>query len=287
MFINKWLVTDSIDADKYKGGQAGLCLYLDMEPGDIGNFYKFFQNQPIEKPFAILLSGDDFDRQKADDSYIEKILGLFFQPSYFLVNYQPLLFLNNRTSACSDFLARLVKKSINQGLQNILILEIRISHYPDTTTNQFAYWVTDGNINYNLLVKNWLAQFLDNKNPTEIHLLISAKEQEVTEILNRILEKEISLKDTEDYKIASTFYQKQKLIEGYKHELSLKMIHERDTQLYLSIQKEERANGLKWYYYEYEILPVWYKRFGHIIKVLMGKRSFRSLFNKNVKKYKD
>lgn len=33
-----------------------------------------------------------------------------------------------------------------------------------------------------------------------------------------------------------------------------------------------------WYTKEYEVLPKWYKRFGHIIKVLIGKRSFRSLF---------
>jgi hypothetical protein len=38
---------------------------------------------------------------------------------------------------------------------------------------------------------------------------------------------------------------------------------------------------------EYEILPLWYKRLGHVIKVLMGKRTFRSLFNDNVKKYKE
>jgi hypothetical protein len=41
------------------------------------------------------------------------------------------------------------------------------------------------------------------------------------------------------------------------------------------------------YHNEYEILPLWYKRFGHLIKVLMGKRSFRSLFDDKVKKYKD
>jgi len=44
---------------------------------------------------------------------------------------------------------------------------------------------------------------------------------------------------------------------------------------------------LKFYKNEYEILPLWYKRFGHIIKVIQGKRSFRSLFDKRVKKYKD
>jgi hypothetical protein len=43
----------------------------------------------------------------------------------------------------------------------------------------------------------------------------------------------------------------------------------------------------KFYHNEYEILPPWYKRLGHIIKVLAGKRTFKSLFNNNVKKYKD
>ena len=38
---------------------------------------------------------------------------------------------------------------------------------------------------------------------------------------------------------------------------------------------------------ENEILPGWYKRFGHILKVLTGKRTFRSLFRDDVKKHKD
>lgn len=42
----------------------------------------------------------------------------------------------------------------------------------------------------------------------------------------------------------------------------------------------------EFYNREYEILPLWYKRFGHIVKVLTGKRTFSSLFRSNVKKYK-
>jgi hypothetical protein len=41
----------------------------------------------------------------------------------------------------------------------------------------------------------------------------------------------------------------------------------------------------KYYNNEYEILPLWYKRVGHVVKVLMGKRSFKSIFRNNVKKY--
>jgi hypothetical protein len=44
--------------------------------------------------------------------------------------------------------------------------------------------------------------------------------------------------------------------------------------------------GIKeWYDTEYEVLPLWYKRFGHIIKVFMGKRSLKSLFDDDSEKY--
>jgi hypothetical protein len=58
---------------------------------------------------------------------------------------------------------------------------------------------------------------------------------------------------------------------------------------YVTILRSEHATKELQDYYtrEYEILPLWYKRFGHILKVLTGKRTFRSLFRDNVKKYKD
>ena len=47
---------------------------------------------------------------------------------------------------------------------------------------------------------------------------------------------------------------------------------------------EGRLEKVKeWYRKEYEELPLWYKRFGHLVKALMGKRSFRSLFSKSEK----
>ena len=48
------------------------------------------------------------------------------------------------------------------------------------------------------------------------------------------------------------------------------------------------AKELQRYYdKEYELLPRWFKQSGHLLKVLLGKRTLRSLFNNNVKKYKD
>ncbi|HKZ65700.1 MAG TPA: hypothetical protein VJ111_05065 [Chitinophagaceae bacterium] len=53
------------------------------------------------------------------------------------------------------------------------------------------------------------------------------------------------------------------------------------------VQQKEYYDVINWYHKEYEILPRWYKRFGHILKVITGKRTFRSLFRDDVKKYKD
>ena len=42
----------------------------------------------------------------------------------------------------------------------------------------------------------------------------------------------------------------------------------------------------KFYHQEYEVLPLWYKRVGHIIKVLTRKRTLRSLYDDKAPKYK-
>jgi len=93
--------------------------------------------------------------------------------------------------------------------------------------------------------------------------------------------------------------------ENVKHELIERnhKLNQQNTskQAYLDFILNQTVNGSgdfdqqlnealkirKFYHYEYEILPLWYKRLGHVIKVLMGKRSFKSLFNDNIKKYKD
>jgi hypothetical protein len=54
------------------------------------------------------------------------------------------------------------------------------------------------------------------------------------------------------------------------------------------LRSASQATALQNYYNnEYEVLPLWYKRLGHIIKVFTGKRSFKSLFSDKAKKYRD
>lgn len=49
-------------------------------------------------------------------------------------------------------------------------------------------------------------------------------------------------------------------------------------RLQISVEQKRAQEILEWYKKEYEVLPMWYKRFGQIVKVLLGKRKFISLF---------
>jgi hypothetical protein len=54
------------------------------------------------------------------------------------------------------------------------------------------------------------------------------------------------------------------------------------------LRSQHSTRQLQDYYNnEYEILPKWYKQMGHVLKVIMGKRTLKSLFRDDVKKYRD
>jgi hypothetical protein len=74
-----------------------------------------------------------------------------------------------------------------------------------------------------------------------------------------------------------------------KNSLLRERLHnaEKTIDIIRSKYKNDYDSLFTWYHNEYEILPLWYKRFGHILKVLTGKRTFKSLFYDNVKKYRN
>jgi len=288
MFINKWLVSDSLNSATHKDWKGGFCLHLFDEPAEtqMSYLYKDLQRLPVENPFAILFSGKNSLAQKVNDSYIENIISLFFQPSYFLANDKPVVFLSNKAALNAGFIEKLSEKCRNQGL-SVSLLQTKNGKNIDKPGDQFAYEVTSSDINYDAIIENWLSEYVEDKDPPEIHFLFGKNEPGLTGILDEIQKKEMKLHGTERYKFASLAYKKQKLIEKYKKELDVKVLAEKSTQLYLSMQKKQTADNVEWYHHEYEILPTWYKRLGHIVKVLMGRRTFRSLFSDKAKKYKD
>jgi hypothetical protein len=288
MLINKWLVSGSLNSAIHKDWKGGFCLDLSDESGEIrmSDLYRHLQRLPVENPFAISFSGKNSLTQKVNDSYIENIISLFFQPAYFLANDNPVVFLGDKAVYHAGFVEKLSEKCRNQGL-SVLLLQAKNGKSVDKPGDQFTYEVTSPDISFDAIIENWLSQYLESKNPPEIHFLFEKNEPGLTEILDEIQKKEMELHNTEHYKFANLAHKKQKLIEKYKKELDVKVSAEKNTQLYLSMQKKQTADNVEWYHHEYEILPTWYKRLGHIVKVMMGRRTFRSLFSDKAKKYKD
>lgn len=284
MLINRWLVSDTMPKQKNGYTDAGICLKLGNSCQIINGVYKLIQQVFFETPIAIMLSCDDRNEQFFIDADIESLIALFFQPSYYKFNFRPIIFLSKQTSSglILDFLERINKRCKDQGFQDILIFEIN-----SDSDEQFVFWQNDCKPRLDTIVKSWLKQSIDNKMPPEIHLMFNADYNQFHEILITILEEEKNLRNSDDFIIAGALYQKQILISEYEYQVMLNRIAEKNSHQYLSVQKKEREKVLKWYYYEYEILPLWYKRLGHLIKVIKGKRTFQSLFNDNVKKYKD
>jgi len=137
--------------------------------------------------------------------------------------------------------------------------------------------------------------FLDK--PTEqnlSHLTIIAFEEEISdsglfdELIHQIINFagnnliSLTLDDLSKYYIEKEVFEEEEKL--WKNRV---LLYKNFLSLSKRVQQKEYYEVLKWYHNEYENLPLWYKRFGHIVKVLMGKRSFRSLFSDNVKKYKD
>lgn len=110
---------------------------------------------------------------------------------------------------------------------------------------------------------------------TDLTVIADLNKQIISEYNNLNAEISRFYIEKEEFEIERELWRKRTLL--YQEFLSLGK----------KVQEKEYHDVVNWYHKEYEILPTWYKRFGHIIKVMMGKRSFRSLFNDNVKKDKD
>jgi hypothetical protein len=112
-----------------------------------------------------------------------------------------------------------------------------------------------------------------------------------TDLLNTLKEADHSLHKATPQLF--DLYEKNKLLEKENAELRRRnSFNERELEhqkQYQDILRSRHSTRELQDYYndEYEVLPKWYKRFGHLVKVMMGKRTFRSLFRDDVKKYRN
>ena len=126
--------------------------------------------------------------------------------------------------------------------------------------------------------KNYLTQTYKAQ---DLFFVQSGQEIAIEESLKTITETEADFKQDNPYlaeligKLYSEKMQNKMLgltAESQRQELAIMQ------ELFLANAKNNEIQYiLDFYHKEYEALPLWYKRFGHILKACMGKRSWRSL----------
>jgi len=294
IFLSKLSSASSYNSES----ETGLISGHIVEKID-GFFSRFFYDPLVfgnGKRFCLALDGQllesDFDDKV--NFFSESLGSIFFNSSYFTLNGHPVIIVLNARKKETNTLDLLRDIFKYLGYDNFYYCFInRFDQEIDSTNIDLDLHVFDGEEGADHSTGNWYLSFLEESKvsqklifffpphsnaSTDVHSELNNVEKEFRERNPRVF---ALLQEQTNF--AKRFEQCEINIQGLRKDLE-----SRDEYIAnLNIPETTLKRVSDFYYHEYEILPLWYKRFGHLIKVFMGKRSFRSLFDDKVKKYKD
>jgi hypothetical protein len=226
-----------------------------------------------------------------DNGFIDHIIHCLFSPQYINKAGSPVMafYKAKDTVVSGDTFVRKVLEALrNQGFDDILNWEF---HSGDQeAVSSVPAFITNPNQIDERFIRNLMLSGISRI--SNFILFDSGQlsgtinmEKEFYSLLTKILDSEpLVAKAVRQYTLQ---HHAMDVLKAQHKELAEKLANAETTiSVIRNKYKDDYENLFKWYHNEYEILPLWYKRFGHILKVLMGKRSFRSLFSDDVKKYK-
>ncbi len=217
------------------------------------------------------------------------LIQLFFHPHYEKINGQPVLFFNlngEKNEVNEALISSITAYCTQQGFDGIKC--IYTGERTVSSINNFSFLHQYQDLNsfttayFHLLSKEfYIAQYYG---------ILKAPQNIIGDMIHSKLKTEANFKKEfpAQFNFAKQYCFFKKQVSLLENELECTKEDLKNQKIYLKIIKEqdEALKINEFYQNEYEILPLWYKKFGHVIKVLMGKRAWRSLFDNNVKKYK-
>ena len=258
-----------------------LNILLDNETELTPDFYTMISS--LKNEYMVSLSASMIQQTTISHDLLAKLyLTIVLNTSMKRQGVIPIF--SNAQYSVSPVIIDQVQNYFNQqGLCNIIFPIFNYSIIGGQIDNNYALFVNESGL---VDIQN---DFVKNNQKVEAIIIIVKKEgDELISLIN--LKAQIDDDEKNNYfnEDISQFYVKK---EEYEFEITLwkerTLLYQDFLSLSKKVQEQEYYEVLNWYKNEYEILPLWYKQLGHIIKVIMGKRNFRSLLNDNVKKYKD
>jgi hypothetical protein len=291
-FLSKIHVIGRVDSLSYNIASNPDVFYSFSfsSPIEAGDCLRFLYQHSISQSFTITLLCEEF---VDDEALIGNLLHILSHPNYLKEQNKKIIWV--------DGAADLKKKRFIDKISDGLVKQGCLDLVFNAVENIVSVGEGDGEQEEQVF-NNWYSDLLSSR-PESLHICTYYKDdRSLKSLIELRIRAEIFMKSKRGvaYYLIKQLQEKQNEIS--ENQLVIKNISNdlATKNEYLSfllgkfIETEQETIGLnssmqirKFYHWEYEILPSWYKKIGHIIKVLMGKRTFRSLFNDNVKKYKD
>lgn len=267
----------------FAGVEAGTVLQLAQQkepianmailfPGDkklLQELYATLSNQSRGFPikFFFVVTGEELAGDR-----VEEIGRFFFLPNYFSakINAPVVAFLKQPSRHINE---SITSWSRMQGFNRPCPLIANDFQQDETTDNPLLTvksadkGIFFSSFYYKLKSLQWIQQVIminvDNVNEA---ILLNEELKEFKESFSSV--------DSDTYNFLAAFA---KLDQDYKNNL-IKLgfleqeVHHLKSFNTLLKDSSETNKILQFYHTQYEILPLWYKRFGHLIKIIMGKR---------------
>ena len=262
-----------------KNSESGITLSYLLQSSDqykIEEAYRFFNEQTTAQ-FSLTVIIDT----PLDNTYLYYLISFFYLPNYLKIDNQIIInfiLKNNNTSNNwqNIFLDLSAKQGIINIQSNVLTLDVL---NPNINGQQGSPHLFSNIDNFMLLYTNTLqsSTFYDNIFYVN-HLAIKV---EKLNSLITTLNNTIKISNPTLYGV----FFKLQILSLDNANLKFKntsLVNELDNfKMHINVLKSvHEATELQTYYdKEYEVLPTWYKRFGHVLKFLMGNRNFKSFFN--------
>ena len=260
---------------------TGIC-WLPGSPDDLrlsGNIELFHQVLSTV-PVAIGLELSSFAAMQEADQALD-LIRYFFKVNYYKAGNVPMLFFFGPGSADPDQLYALIGASAaDQGFERILLFP----YEEDRKYNAdfYAEMIREGakEFDYEAFFHDWTDHCNTTNRISEPLIFIAGSTiAAILVILHSLQRNERILTDQNKFfkfsllasGVQGHLLEKSLLLKGLEQD-------NKNKSGYVELHRAELIKILAWYDDQYEVLPLWYKRFGHIIKVIQGKRSFRSLF---------
>ncbi len=285
-----FVIQNSTDASGYDhaAGNDNIIPSFLLDAGSTNQLTQLYQycSETNLPAFSVSIKVD----APMPDEFVQRLLALFFIPSYCKIgNNRVLSLLGDNAAFTKEAEDRIRQQANAQGLVKLFIHSLarytNNSQASAPNPSQAGYLFSD----VATLTKHYTAVMNSHEPYNHLLFLQSPAGAGLHELTAAIEAADEALQHAQPALYAMAAGMRRLAMENNDLQRKYLAVGNELTNYksHLEILRSgHQAKELQDYYNnEYEILPTWFKRLGHIVKVGIGKRSFRSLFNDQVKKY--